>query len=82
MLTHDHSNKLFYINGNAETLPFKKTIFDYVIVSFGLRNFNDIPKSLEQIHRVLKKTGVFICVFLIILKRSKFLFLLIFKKKF
>ena len=50
-----YSNKLFYINGNAETLPFKKTIFDYVIVSFGLRNFNDIPKSLEQIHRVLKK---------------------------
>ena len=47
----------FYINGNAENLPFKKTIFDYVIVSFGLRNFNDIPKSLEEIHRVLKKTG-------------------------
>ena len=57
-----HSNKLFFINGNAETLPFKKTIFDYVIVSFGLRNFNDIPKSLEQIHRVLKKTGMFICL--------------------
>ena len=57
-----YSNKLFYINGNAETLPFKKTIFDCVIVSFGLRNFNDIPKSLEQIHRVLKKTGMFICL--------------------
>ncbi len=52
----------FYINGSAENLPFKKTIFDYVIVSFGLRNFNDIPKSLEQIHRVLKKTGTFICL--------------------
>ena len=52
----------FYINGNAENLPFKKTIFDYVIVSFGLRNFTDIPKSLEQIHRVLKKQGTFICL--------------------
>ena len=57
-----HSIKPFYINGNAENLPFKKTIFDYVIVSFGLRNFNDIPKSLEEIHRVLKKTGTFICL--------------------
>jgi len=57
-----YSNEPFYINGNAETLPFKKTIFDYVVVSFGLRNFNDIPKSLEQIHRVLKKTGTFICL--------------------
>ena len=51
-----------YILGNAENLPFKATIFDYVIVSFGLRNFNDIPKALEQIHRVLKKTGTFICL--------------------
>jgi demethylmenaquinone methyltransferase/2-methoxy-6-polyprenyl-1,4-benzoquinol methylase len=57
-----YSNEPFYINGNAETLPFKKTIFDYVVVSFGLRNFNDIPKSLEQIHRVLKKRGTFICL--------------------
>ncbi len=52
----------FFINGNAEDLPFKKTIFDYVIVSFGLRNFTDITKSLEQIHRVLKKQGTFICL--------------------
>ena len=56
------SHEPFYVYGNAENLPFKKTIFDYVIVSFGLRNFNDIPKSLEQIHRVLKKTGTFICL--------------------
>ena len=52
----------FYIHGTAENLPFKKSIFDYVIVSFGLRNFNDISKSLKQIHRVLKKGGTFICL--------------------
>ena len=56
------SNSPFYIYGNAENLPFKKFIFDYVIVSFGLRNFNDISGSLEQIHRVLKKRGTFICL--------------------
>ena len=42
----------FYIYGTAENLPFKKSIFDYVIVSFGLRNFNDIQESLRQINRV------------------------------
>ena len=52
----------FYIYGTAENLPFKKSIFDYVIVSFGLRNFNDIPESLKQINRVLKKEGTFICL--------------------
>ena len=57
-----HSFEPLYIYGNAENLPFKKTIFDYVIVSFGLRNFTDISKSLGQIHRVLKKTGTFICL--------------------
>ena len=56
------SNAPFYIYGNAENLPFKKFIFDHVIVSFGLRNFNDISGSLEQIHRVLKKKGTFICL--------------------
>ena len=56
------SNSPFYIYGNAENLPFKKFIFDYVIVSFGLRNFNDISGSLKQIHRVLKKRGTFICL--------------------
>ena len=56
------SNTPKYICGNAENLPFKKFIFDYVVVSFGLRNFNDIPRSLEQIHRVLKKRGTFVCL--------------------
>jgi len=51
-----------YIYGNAENLPFKQSIFDYVIVSFGLRNFNDISKSLKQVRRVLKKNGTFICL--------------------
>ena len=56
------SHAPFYIYGNAENLPFKKFIFDFVVVSFGLRNFNDIQRSLEQIHRVLKKKGTFICL--------------------
>ena len=51
-----------FIKGTAEYLPFRSLSFDYVIVSFGLRNFSNIPKSLKQIHRVLKKDGKFICL--------------------
>ena len=52
----------FHIYGSAESLPFKNSIFDHVVVSFGLRNFNDISESLKQIRRVLKKGGTFICL--------------------
>ena len=38
----------------AENLPFKSDSFDVIIVSFGLRNFYDIKKSLREIKRVLK----------------------------
>ena len=46
---------LSFINGDAENLPFKNLTFDYVIVSFGLRNFTNINNSLNEIFRVLKK---------------------------
>ena len=51
-----------YINGHAENLPFRNQFFDKVIVSFGLRNFSDIEKSLREINRVLKKGGDFLCM--------------------
>ena len=54
--------QLDFINANAENLPFKNYSFDYVIVSFGLRNFHNISKSLDQIFRVLKKNGKFVCL--------------------
>ena len=54
--------KVFYINGLAERIPFKKNTFDIVTLSFGLRNFTDIPKSLVEIKRVLKKEGKFYCL--------------------
>ncbi len=54
--------KIKYINGNAESLPFKKNFFDHVMVSFGLRNFTDIERSLNEVHRILRKNGKFFCM--------------------
>jgi len=54
--------KIFYINGVAERMPFKTNTFDFITLSFGLRNFTNIPKSLIEIKRVLKKKGKFYCL--------------------
>ena len=49
------SFKPILINGQAESLPFKNQFFDGVVVSFGLRNFDNISASLKECKRVLKK---------------------------
>lgn len=53
---------IFYVNGRAEKIPFKKNIFDIATVSFGLRNFTHIDESLSEIKRVLKLGGKFYCL--------------------
>lgn len=56
------NQKIFYIHGMAEKIPFKTDTFDFVTLSFGLRNFANIPKSLTEIKRVLKRKGKFYCL--------------------
>ena len=50
------------ICGKSENLPFKTNFFDAIVVSFGLRNFSDLDKSLKEINRVLKKDASFHCL--------------------
>ena len=57
-----NKRNVFFINGSAENIPFKNNCFDLVTVSFGLRNFNDIEKSLQEIKRVLKNKKKFYCL--------------------
>ena len=50
--------------GDAAALPFDDNTFDAISVAFGVRNFEDLNKSLAEIHRVLKPDGkVFILEF-------------------
>lgn len=43
--------------GDSESLPFESNIFDAVIVSFGVRNFENLEKGLKELNRVLKPGG-------------------------
>ena len=43
---------------DSEDLPFKKNSFDGVTAGFGVRNFENLHKGLEEIYRVLKSDGI------------------------
>ena len=47
---------------SAEKIPFRDNQFNYVLVAFGIRNFSDIELSLEEIYRILKNNGKFMCL--------------------
>ena len=44
-----------FIEAYSEELPFPENSFDFITISFGIRNTLSIDKSLKEIHRVLKK---------------------------
>jgi len=43
--------------GDSENLEFNDNNFDAVIVSFGVRNFEDLNRGLKEMYRVLKPNG-------------------------
>lgn len=49
-----------FVQGNCMELPFEGESFDVCTISFGLRNVENIEKVVDEIHRVLKKGGVFV----------------------
>lgn len=44
-------------SGDSENLNFSDNYFDAVIVSFGVRNFENLEQGLANIHRVLRPGG-------------------------
>ena len=46
-----------FTQGDSEKLPFEDNLFDAVMVSFGVRNFENLIAGLSEINRVLKKDG-------------------------
>ena len=51
------TDKIELISGDSEFLPFEDNFFDAVIVSFGVRNFENLEKGLSDMLRVLKPSG-------------------------
>lgn len=50
--------RITLLQGDGEALPFADNTFDVVMIAFGVRNFEDLPKGLAEMHRVLKKDGL------------------------
>lgn len=56
----DLSHLIELKKGDSESLPFDDNSFDAATVGFGVRNFENLNKGLEEIYRVLKSGGIFI----------------------
>ena len=54
------SEKVQFVKGDSEALPFEDGSFEAVTVSFGIRNFENLEIGLSEINRVLKHGGLFI----------------------
>jgi len=46
--------------GDSENIPFEDNFFDAISVSYGVRNFENLNKGLQEIKRVLKPGGIFV----------------------
>lgn len=60
------NDKIELLTGDSENLSFPDNYFDAVIVSFGVRNFENLEKGMSEQLRVLKPGGL-----LVVLEFSK-----------
>lgn len=55
-------DRLSFVRGNAESLPFAARSFDAYTIAFGMRNLTHIDAALKEAFRVLKPGGRFLCL--------------------
>ena len=56
------AGRVDFVEANAEALPFPEKRFDAVTIAFGIRNVPRIAVALDEIFRVLKPGGRFLCL--------------------
>ena len=54
------SDRIEFIKADSENLPFSDNSFDAATVGFGVRNFENLEKGLNEIKRVLRPGATFI----------------------
>jgi demethylmenaquinone methyltransferase/2-methoxy-6-polyprenyl-1,4-benzoquinol methylase len=54
--------RVSFVTGNAEDLPFPGNSFDAYTIAFGIRNVPRIDRALAEARRVLKHGGRFLCL--------------------
>jgi demethylmenaquinone methyltransferase / 2-methoxy-6-polyprenyl-1,4-benzoquinol methylase len=55
-------DRLTFVQGNAEALPFEDRRFDAYTIAFGIRNVTHIDAALREAFRVLRPGGRFLCL--------------------
>lgn len=50
-------DQMEFVEGSALEMPFKDDEFEALTCAYGIRNFSDLDKGLEEMHRVLKEGG-------------------------
>jgi demethylmenaquinone methyltransferase/2-methoxy-6-polyprenyl-1,4-benzoquinol methylase len=55
-------DRLSFVRGNAESLPFAERSFDAYTIAFGMRNLTRMEAALAEAYRVLKPGGRFLCI--------------------
>jgi demethylmenaquinone methyltransferase/2-methoxy-6-polyprenyl-1,4-benzoquinol methylase len=53
---------IVFREANAESLPFADGSFDAYTIAFGIRNVPRLEMALQEVHRVLKRGGRFLCL--------------------
>jgi demethylmenaquinone methyltransferase/2-methoxy-6-polyprenyl-1,4-benzoquinol methylase len=56
------AERLTFVQGNAEDLPFPDRSFDAYTIAFGIRNVTHVEAALAEAYRVLKPGGRFLCL--------------------
>lgn len=57
-----HRRRIHFVQGDAERIPFPDETFDKVMVGFAIRNITHMVRAFQEMHRVLKPGGVFMCL--------------------
>lgn len=52
-------HSLSFIEADASKIPLETASIDAVSVAYGVRNIQNLPECLKEVHRVLKKEGSF-----------------------
>ncbi|ODA66343.1 Ubiquinone/menaquinone biosynthesis C-methyltransferase UbiE [Methyloligella halotolerans] len=59
---HAGLDRVEFVQGNAEALPYENGRFDAYTIAFGMRNVTHIDRALKEAFRVLKPGGRFLCL--------------------
>jgi demethylmenaquinone methyltransferase/2-methoxy-6-polyprenyl-1,4-benzoquinol methylase len=58
----NEGQRLAFVRGNAEALPFARANFDAYTIAFGMRNLTYMEAALAEAFRVMKPGGRFLCL--------------------